>query len=381
MTYAVLIAFYLSYFAGLGVIIPFFPLYCKHLGFTALQVAVVSSIMPVSRMLFPPFWGLTADRFHIRKGITVLTAGMSVVLLIPILWLTTFEHLVAGIFVFSFFRAAVLPLVEATTLEFNEKHHIPYGKIRIWGSVGFIILAFGLGKVIDMTSIQTVLYAIFAVSAANFMSILRLPRPEVVRFSQSISLKSTLFQKQIVLFFLCCMLMQISHGTYYGFFSIHLENNGYTKSCIGALWALGVFSEIFLMYFAQRLIAAFGLLRVYSLSFLLTAIRWSIYSITASFVPLLAGQILHSFSYGIFHVAAITHTYCKFTENNRGTGQSLYAGATFGAGSIIGFLVNGVFYDRFGAYTMFGVSAAMALVGFCLSLYLAWDKTDKKSGM
>jgi PPP family 3-phenylpropionic acid transporter len=322
-----------------------------------------------------------SDRFQIRKGITVLTSGMSVVLLIPIFWLTTFEHLVFGIFVFSFFRAAVLPLVEATTLEFNEKHHIPYGKIRIWGSAGFIVLAFGLGKVIDMTSLQTVLYAIFAVTAVNLISILSLPRQDIIRFRASLSLKSTLLKKPIILFFLCCMLMQISHGTYYSFFSIHLEHQGYTKSWIGVLWAFGVFSEIFLMYFAQRLIAAFGLLQVYSLAFLLTAIRWCVYSITASFVPLLAGQILHSFSYGVFHVAAITHTYCKFTENNRGTGQSLYSGITFGAGSIIGFLLNGAFYDRFGPYTLFGVSAVIAFVGFGLSLYLAWDETDKKSAI
>lgn len=276
---------------------------------------------------------------------------------------------------FSFFRVAVLPLVEATTLEFNEKKHIPYGQIRIWGSVGFILLSFGLGKVIDMTSVRVVLHAILAVSAFNFLSILGLPREENVHFRSSLSLRSTILNWPVIIFFLCCMLMQVSHGTYYGFFSIHLEQQGYAKSYIGMLWALGVVSEIFLMYFAQKLISYFGLLRIYSLTFLLTAVRWGIYSLTASFVPLILGQLLHSFSYGIFHVAAITHTYCKFSENNRGMGQSLYSGATFGAGSIIGFLLNGFLYDRLGPYTLFALSSAIAFSGFGLSMYLLKDKS------
>ena len=374
MTYFVLTFFYFSYFAGLGIIIPFFPLYCKHLGFIPLQIAMINAVMPLSKVLFPPFWAFLADRFQVRKGITVLTASLSVAIFIPFFWLTSFESIMLWILIFSFFRVAILPLVEVTTLEFNEKKHIPYGQIRIWGSAGFILMSFALGKVIDITSVRIVLYAILAASAFNFLSILGLPGQENFHVRSSLSLKNILLKRPMLIFFLCCMMMQISHGTYYSFFSIHLEHEGYTKSYIGMLWALGVVSEIFLMYFAQHLIAYFGLLRIFSLTFVLTASRWGIYSLTASFVPLLLGQMLHSFSYGIFHVAAITHTYCKFTGSNRGMGQSLYSGATFGAGSIIGFLLNGFLYDRLGPYILFALSAAIALIGFGLSVYLWWDE-------
>jgi PPP family 3-phenylpropionic acid transporter len=372
-------SFYFTFFAGLGIILPFFPLYCKHLGFRAFEIALLSAIIPLSKVIFPPLWALLADRYHIRRGLTVFTSFSSVVVFLALFYVDTFILMAFFLFIYSFFRGPGLPFVEATTLEEAAHNRLQYGRIRLWGSIGFIVTSFGLGKLIDITSTRIVIYAIFIVTFLNALSTLTIPESQK-RISQHIEgFKKVLFKKEIFLFFFSCMLMQASHGTYYGFFTIHLETVGYAKAFIGFLWAVGVISEVIILFFAQRLIAFTGILSAFSLSFICALVRWGICALTTSSALLLCAQVFHAFTFGVFHVSAIQYTYEQFPGKMRALGQTLYSGFTFGAGSIMGLIVNGLLYEKLGPYLLFAISSSIAFTAFIVSLVLMKKSSHGKS--
>jgi PPP family 3-phenylpropionic acid transporter len=146
--------FYFSFFAGLGIILPFFPLYCKHVGFNALEIALLSAIIPLTKAAFPPLWAIVADHYSIRKGLTVFTSFASCIVFIFLFFVDTFAIMAFFLFIYSFFRGPGLPFVEATTMEEAAQNKLRYGRVRLWGSIGFIVTSFGLGELIDRTSIN-----------------------------------------------------------------------------------------------------------------------------------------------------------------------------------------------------------------------------------
>jgi PPP family 3-phenylpropionic acid transporter len=368
--------FYFSFFAGIGIFAPFFPLYCKDIGLSALQIGVTTAIMPLSNVMFPHVWAYLADRFQARKGVAVIASLLSLLFFLPFFYVETFLGLAVSAAIFSFFRVSTLPLIESIAMDASESGTIRYGQIRIWGSIGFIVLSFLLGRLIDFTSSRIALHALFIVIAMNFLATLTIPAERGAIESEHSELKSLLWDKKIVLFFIACLLMQVSHGTLYGFFTIHLATVGYHKSTIGALWAISVISEIFVLYYAHKWVKKDSLLTFFSVSFLIAGIRWGVLAMTTALIPIALAQISHAATYGIFHIAAINYTHERFTGRTKTLGQSLYGGVTYGGGNVLGFMFNGLFYETLGADSMFALSGAIALIGFVCALRLTFLKRE-----
>lgn len=176
----------------------------------------------------------------------------------------------------------------------------------------------------------------------------------------------------MLVFLTCAFLMLVSHGTYYGFYSIHLETLGLDKTFIGISWALASTAEILVMVKSDRLFARFSLERVLMFSFIVAALRWAILFVTASPGIILLSQVLHAVTYGTFHVASILYIDRLTPDASKTMGQAVNNAVTYGLGLVVGFLFSGVLYESLGAYRLFGVSSLIALVAggvFCL-LYL-----------
>ena len=364
--------FYFSHFGTLGILLPYFNLYLVHAGFSAAEIGLLAGIFPLVKILVPTLWGMAADRFQRRKGMILLTCSASLAAFSVLLWVRGFWPTALALAGFALFWAPILPMVEVTALEAVERKGFPYGRVRLWGSVGFILLTLGMGPVLDAWSTRAVLYGMLAGLLANTLVASRLPdfsrasrapapRPRFQALARS---------RGLWVFLACGMLMQLSHGTYYGFFSIALEASGYAKSLIGALWALGVVCEIGIMLSAERLMRVTGAPALLSLSFGLAAVRWGLTAMDAGLAPLVLAQSLHAFSFGAYHVASVVYLYRQVPPELRTTAQALYSSLSFGLGIALGLWLNGFFYDAWGPRVLFGLSAAVALGGGLLSLAL-----------
>jgi PPP family 3-phenylpropionic acid transporter len=167
--------------------------------------------------------------------------------------------------------------------------------------------------------------------------------------------------------------MLASHGTYYGFFSIHLENLGFSGSFIGITWALASIAEIFVMINSERIVKRFSYVNVLIFSFIAAVIRWLILYFAASAPLILFSQILHAMTYGAFHVASILYMDQLTPEDAKTLGQAVNNAVTYGFGIMAGFLLNGYYFDILGAPVLFVISAGMA---FCGGMLLVLNKVE-----
>ncbi|MEO5363736.1 MAG: MFS transporter [Magnetococcus sp. DMHC-8] len=361
--------FYACNFAVLGVWIPYWPLYLSGHGYDGAAIGLLLSLSLVVKLLGPPLWGGLADRGS-RHGVIVGASFAAALVSVTFFYGEHFALLVAGVMAFSLLQTAQLSLVEATTLETVDRHNgqagqtapLDYGRIRLWGSWGFILFALGLGPVVDRWGLAWVPWVLTGLLWTAAVISWRLPHAEG---RSTAGVAPALFSLPSVRwFYLAALLMQFSHGAYYGFLSLHLAGHGFSRSAIGMVWTLGVVAEIVLLRHSGPLLARFGVARLLSISMLLAVVRWLLYSIPPVWPVLLVGQLLHAFTFGAFHVAAVRRTFAMAPHASRSTAQAWYTALSFGLGGGVGILTCGHFYDSVGAGRLFILMAAGAALGW-----------------
>ena len=367
---APLAAFYLTNFAVLGIYLPYFTLYLQGLGMASWQIGVLIAAVPIGKILCGPLWTLWADRSGMGRGLAVLSTGLAAAAFAFVLAAEQFVPLCIILYLYAAVLAPQLPIVEAITLGLAERNHWQYGRIRAWGSVGFIVAALLGGVLFDLYPLRWVVPVVLALMVVNLAAAALLPTGEAHHAPGDGMGHSRPAAAGVVPFFACTLLMQASHGAYYAFFSIVLEEAGYRRGTIGALWASGVVAEIVTMVGAGWLLARLGVAALFTLCLSLAVLRWGICAGTVWLPSIVAAQLLHAFTFGAFHVAGVIGTHRLFPRSLRASGQSLYSGLTYGVGNVAGFLGAGVLFGWGGTPWLFGVSAATAGVGLVCSLPL-----------
>jgi MFS transporter, PPP family, 3-phenylpropionic acid transporter len=354
---------YFLFFAVMGLYLPFFNLYCFHLGFSGLQIGVISGLRAVTLVVFPLLWGVAADRTDCRRPIYILCHIASACIWAAFLVTGDFVAMALVTAVYGVFHAPLISFLEAFSMDLLGREKSSYGKIRAWGSFSFIAVVLSAGPIMDATSVRVIIPAILAVSLAHAVVSFSVPR---TRVSSPLALgrgARALLERQPLVFILSAFLMLVSHGTYYGFFSIHLEQLGFSATFIGASWALASGAEIGVMLFSRRLFQRLSLQTTLMLSFAAAVGRWWIMGTAVSAAWILGAQLLHAVTYGAFHMASILYMDRMSPAGAKTLGQALNNALTYGLGLMVGFFVNGFLYASIGAAGMFQVSAAIALAG------------------
>lgn len=363
--------FYFFYFAFVGMFAPYWSLYLKSIQFNAVQIAILMSVQPVMRMLAPALWGWLADRTGKRLLVVQLAALCSALSYLGVFATTSFYGILLVLGVMSFFWSASMPLVEATTLTYLGKQAAHYGRIRSWGSVGFVVTVLGLGYAFDTIAIAWILWVGVAIKLGILLFARQIPPTEVLaHHTDSQPIMRIVLQPQVLAFFGACFLMSVAHGPYYTFFSIYLVEHGYAKSAVGWLWALGVLCEIGVFFLMPWLTRRYTLPQILMASMALAVLRflligWYVDSLTL----LLIAQVLHAATFGSFHAAAVALIHYFFQGRHQSKGQALFGSITYGAGGMAGGLLSGPLWQNWGASAMYSLSAAAALGGLLLLLW------------
>lgn len=363
-----LIGFYFSAFASLGIFLPYFNLYLLHLGLSPGQIGVIAAVPPAVKVLVPAFFGLSADRRGHRRGLIIGMSLATTVAFSFLLGVSSFIGILAVMFAYALVWSPILPLVEATAMETIDRFSLDYGRVRLWGSLGFIAATAAMGVLLDHFVDRIILYGIVSCFIAMTSASLGMPRPAAIRRSVSITLGSLFRRREPILFYLACLLMQFGHGTYYGFFSIALETRGFSASAIGSLWTVSVMAEVALMYGSRHLLRRMGAVHLFALTFAAALLRWGIMMTAPALTGLVLAQSLHAFSFGAFHIAAVTIIHHSVPPTLRSTGQTLYSSLAYGVGSGLGLLLNGWLYEAWGHQALFAMSAAASAAGLILAL-------------
>lgn len=360
--------FYFFYFAFVGMFAPYWSLYLHSIEFDAVQIGILMSVQPVMRMLAPAMWGWLADYLGNRHVVVQIAAFGSALCYLGVFFTTDYYGLLLVLALMSFFWSASMPLVEATTLTYLGKNASRYGRLRSWGSVGFIVAVLGLGYALDYIAIRWILWAGLIIQIGILFYSRRIPPAEVLaHHTDSHPILRIVLQPQVLALFGACFLMAVAHGPYYTFFSIYLVEHGYAKSAVGALWTLGVVCEIVVFFAMPKLMRRCSLPQLLMVSMALAVLRFLLIGWQVDTLWLLLfAQVLHAATFGAFHAAAVTMVHHFFRGRHQSRGQALFGSVTYGAGGMVGGLLSGPLWLHWGASVMFTFSAGTALLGLGL---------------
>lgn len=364
--------FYLFYFAAIGALVPYWSVYLKSLGFAAEQIGALIAIIMVTKIVAPYIWGWIADHSGRRIGIVRLASLLAFVAFGGVFLGSGFWWLALVMGLFSFFWNASLPQFEALTLNYLGKETHRYSSIRLWGSMGFILAVIGLGYFLERFGIRTLPWVLILLFLGIWLGSLAVPEQRHIKTATGGgSIFRALRQPGVMALLLLCFLMQLSHGPYYTFFSIYLEDNGYSRSEVGQLWALGVIAEIAVFLVMHRLLPRLGARVLLVLSLALTTLRWLLigYFVTQPALILVA-QVLHAASFGVYHAVMISLIHKYFSGQYQGRGQALYSSLSFGAGGALGSFASGYAWESIGPQATYFTAAVISAV----AVAIAWRR-------
>lgn len=360
--------FYFLYFAFVGVFAPYWSLYLKSLAFSAFQIGVLMSLLQVMRIFAPNLWGWLAD--HSGRGVHLVqaAAGLSLLTYLGVFAGESFAWLFIVMATMSFFWSASLPLMESITLRHLGDGASRYGRIRLWGSIGFVVSVVGVGYLLDFLPIRALLWAVLILMIGVFLLSRWIPEPHPqLHHEQADPISDIVRRPEVAVFLAAGFLMAAAHGVYYTFYSIYMVDHGYSKGAIGWLWSIGVLCEILVFLWMPRLVATFGLRKILLASFLLATLRFSLIGFGASWpMVVVLAQILHAASFGSYHAASVAVINQFFRGQHHAKGQAIYTSISFGLGGTVGGLWSGWLWEPAGPEITFAISSIATLIAFIL---------------
>ncbi|OIO59990.1 MAG: hypothetical protein AUJ55_02720 [Proteobacteria bacterium CG1_02_64_396] len=359
--------FYGLYFAVLGIVLPFMPPYFASWGLSAIGVGSVIAAFQVAKSFGALIGGGAADRWGRTPvlAFTLVGAPLATLLLLtdlPQIWGWGILGFSLWVTLFGLMRAAPLPLVETIAMTGVREQGWHYGRLRLWGSVGFIVAVLVAGVAVDRFGPRAFPWVILPFLMGL---VLLIPRLREATPATSPSQKPAPWPiREAAPLVAAGFFMQASHGAYYGFFSLAMAQRGYSATLIGLFWAIGVLAEVGLLNYADQLVRRFSAARLLLWALLLAVLRWTGLAMFDAIVVILMLQTLHAATFAIFHVAAVNLAKERAPEGTESRFQSLYSAGSFGLGGGVGMFSAGFIVDGAGYAPAFGVSAAMALAGW-----------------
>ncbi|MBT8140573.1 MAG: MFS transporter [Gammaproteobacteria bacterium] len=347
---------YFFYFALLGAIMPFWNLYLYAQGYNARDIGLLGAVMMGTKVVSPYMLGWLADVTR-RPMLTIQWSNLAAFLFfLPIFMLGGEQgegqgsrtlHMGLIIAAFTFFWNAVIAQYEAVTMLTLGNHYQKYGRIRAWGSVGFIASVSLLGWLFETLEINALPWVVALLLLTIWLSSLGTGEPRTSPQPENLhGLGSIIFKPSVLAFFAGCFLVKFAHGPYYTFYSIYLDGYGYSTTSIGILWSIGVIAELALFMFMGRLLAHYSLRAILSISLVAGIIRWAVIGyFPENLLLIVLAQIAHALTFASYHAAAVEWVRRKFGEHHQGQGQALYSALSFGAGGAVGAIVSGLLWS------------------------------------
>jgi PPP family 3-phenylpropionic acid transporter len=354
---------------------PYLGVFLDGRGFTSAQIGELFALITVARIAGPNLWAVLADRSGRILRVLQLGALLTFSTFCLVFFIDGFWPLTISLALMMMFWTAILPQIEGLTLNCVHGHAGRYGRIRLWGSVGYILLTIFTGKMIDMFSSEAPIIVGAAVLFCLFIVTLFLKEPprEKGKDHLTASIWHKINQPVFYVFLLSAALLQLSFGAYYGFFALYVLELGYSGQATGWLIALGVLAEVIIFLQAGKLIARFGVKWILVISILLTALRWYLLAIAANHpVVLILSQSLHAFSFGMTHAASMHFIHHYFGAKFQSQGQAIYISVGFGIGGAIGGYAAGSFWQQGqGAELTFTLAAVAAVLSAISLLFIS----------
>ena len=364
--------FYAAVFLVIGVHVPFWPVWLKSRGLGPGEIGLILSISTWIRALAPPFMAQFADRRGERKRLMVVLTTLTwlAYLLFPLA--NNFWTILTVTVITAVCFSAVLPLGENLAMLNARDHSFDYGRVRLWGSITFIIAAASAGHLLVDRDEDLILWLMLATLGLTIAATAGLPGSPTppAPIARQWPIFNLLSNRVFLIFLIAVGLVQASHAAYYGFATIHWRSTGLSDAVIGALWAEGVVAEIILFAFSGAIAKHLGPVRLLILGAAAGIIRWGVLGSTADLALIAVVQCLHGLTFAATHLGAMHFLARAIPREHSATAQTLYAALGVGLFMGLAMILSGNLYSSL-AGTAFHAMAVMSMLGGIAGLVLA----------
>ena len=363
--------FFFAYYGYVGVFSPYASLYFVEKGMSASQIGALMSLMQVMRIFGPNLWGWVADRHRNRVTVLRLTAAAAAATFVGIFVGHGFAYFFVLMVAVNLFTSAQSPLSEAVMLSEMRGDMTHYGRLRLWGSVGFILTVTAGGPILDRFGIGLMPWMALALLVLVLVASLRMEDTSHAQMHHEVpSVLSLLKRREVIAFFASTFLMIAAHASLYVFYSLYLARIGYNNTVIGLMWSLGVVVEIAFFFYQAPIFRRFGIRRLMLASLLIAVARFFLIGLGAeSLALLLVAQVMHAATFGAHHSASVATLQRWFYGPLQARGQALYTSISYGLGGTLGGLILGMFWDTFGPWTVYLLAALFSLMGAVAAVF------------
>jgi PPP family 3-phenylpropionic acid transporter len=361
-------AFFFFYFAYIGLMSPYASLYFASRDFGAIEIAALMSMFQITRILGPFAWGWLADMRRDRLGIMRVTSLLACIIFSGIFYFDSYIALLIWMFLLNTVISSLMPLGEAATVHAlykNNDFDRRYGRLRLWGSIGFITMVLGAGAWFENFGIES--FPWFGVIALLIMTVLTttLREPPIDAVQQAhVKFTHVLKNRHVQWFLSANFWMIFGHAALYVFYSLYLDRLGYTKGEIGLFWMLGVLAEVIFFYFQSYFFSRFTTKNILIAAYLIAGLRFALMAYLPELWVLILAQIMHAATFGAHHSASIKMLQTWFKGPLQARGQALYTTVSYGIGGTVGGLFAGWVWEYLAPHHVFGLAALSSLLGY-----------------
>ncbi|AIE60058.1 putative transporter YwbF [Bacillus methanolicus MGA3] len=363
--------YYLLTFFGVGSLYPLLSVYLsKTVGLNGYQIGTIMSAGPIVMIFFQPLWGMVSDSTNSSIKILTLTTLVAGIFGLGFLFSGDYYFLmVVAVFV-AIFQSAIIPVSDSISLKYTSRVKVNYGNIRLFGSLGFGLAVFIMGRLSEYNPAVIFYSFFFSLIIASFLGT-RIPKEKAASNKKLFSgIKEILTYRKFIVFLIITFMIfgpNLANNTYFGLF---VEDSGGTYTGIGIAFLIAVLSEIPFMKVAGNWIQKIGILEVALIAGAVSLVRWILYFTQPSLSIVYITTVIQGFSVGLFIPAGLQYIKDITPVHITATAVTLYSAIGNGLGNWFSTFIGGIIYEEYNVFTVYLFFGIMALMGVLLIVWL-----------
>lgn len=362
-------AYYFFFYGAVGCLIPYLPLYYQSIGLSGEQIGWLLGVGAIVLLVSGPFWSAIGDRFNLHRWLLPITTIGTFLPLFLVVLTNDFVLLLIIIIFQAFFANGIVPLIDSAALEISERANVPFGQMRLGGSLGYTVLALLMGWLLNYIPLVWIFYSYIIAMIVAALVALPLPAREQhwgASRSQG-GIKGLLWQPALLLFLIAAYLIGSAANSVNYYLPLFLKSLGGDSTMVGIVSAAGALSEMPVMFTGNRIIKRLGGVWMgVALATFFFILRWTLLSFATTPVMVLILQLFHGLSFALFLLSAIAYVQTQSPAGLSATAQALLSAAMWGFGAFTGSVGGGFVYGQFGSVNLWRLGALACLLAFGL---------------
>jgi PPP family 3-phenylpropionic acid transporter len=357
-------AYYFLFYGAFSVLLPFLAIFYKAQGLTGAQIGLLAAISPIISFFGAPLWTGAADASHRHKLVTMVSMLGVVGICFIIPGIASFGGLLLLISLYAFFGAPTASLVDSAVLTMLGDRKERYGRIRLWGTIGYGIIAPFAGNLIGRLGLKWAFWGYALLMLGGFLIVTQIP------FRQSRSegsfrggMRVLFANRPWMLFLVMVFIAGIGNATINNYLFVYMQSLGASNTLMGFALTVSTLSEIPAMFFSDRLLRRFGARGMLLIAMTTIGLRLICYSLTTQPWVVLVIQLCHGLTFAAIYIAGVHFADQVAPPGMKATTQGMFSGTLMGFGAAAGGLLGGILLDSFTPGGMYGITGALVLVG------------------